>query len=58
MLNQGGTKNKRGSLRVPIGDTIHLDSPLPNGSTLNIRFLLGVQQTGTFKFFINVEALL
>jgi len=59
MLSQGGTRNKRGSLQLPIGNnTTHLDSPLPIGSTLNIRFLLGVQQTATFKFFINVEALL
>jgi len=59
MLSQGGTRNKRGSLPLPIGNnTTHLDSPLPNGSRLNIRFLLGVQQTATFKFFINVEAFL
>ncbi|MDT5270305.1 MAG: hypothetical protein QOH49_2491 [Acidobacteriota bacterium] len=37
--------------------TVTLATPLANGATLDIRFLLGIQQTGTFKFFINVEAL-
>jgi len=50
----------KGSISLPGGlpqGIIHLDAPLPNGSTLNIRFLLGIQQTGTFKFYFNVEAL-
>lgn len=37
--------------------TITLGAPLANGASVNVRFLLGIQQTGTFKFFINVEAL-
>jgi hypothetical protein len=37
--------------------TITLGTPLANGASVNLRFLLGIQQTGTFKFFINVEAL-
>jgi subtilisin-like proprotein convertase family protein len=37
--------------------TITLGTPLPNGASVNVRFLLGVQQTGTFKFFVNTEAL-
>ncbi len=37
--------------------TITLGTPLANGASINVRFLLGIQQTGTFKFFINVEAL-
>jgi len=37
--------------------TVTLATPLANGATLDLRFLLGIQQTGTFKFFINVEAL-
>jgi hypothetical protein len=37
--------------------TVTLATPLANGATLDVRFLLGIQQTGTFKFFINVEAL-
>jgi len=37
--------------------TITLANPLPWGLWINLRFLLGVQQTGNFRFFINVEAL-
>jgi hypothetical protein len=32
-------------------------TPLANGDSINIQWLLGVQQTGSFKFFIIVEAL-
>lgn len=37
--------------------TVTLATPLANGASLDLRFLLGIQQTGSFKFFINVEAL-
>jgi hypothetical protein len=37
--------------------TVTLGTPLANGASINLRFLLGIQQTGYFKFFINVEAL-
>ena len=37
--------------------TITLPTPLANGATIDVRFLLGIQQTGTFKFYVNVEAL-
>jgi predicted extracellular nuclease len=37
--------------------TVTLGSPLAPGATMNVQFLLGIQQTGTFRFFINVEAL-
>jgi hypothetical protein len=37
--------------------TVTLGTPLANGASINVRFLLGIQQTGTFKFFFNVEAL-
>jgi len=37
--------------------TVTLATPLANGATLDVRFLLGIQQTGSFKFFVNVEAL-
>jgi hypothetical protein len=37
--------------------TITLGTPLANGASVNVRFLLGIQQTGTYKFFIVVEAL-
>jgi hypothetical protein len=37
--------------------TVTLNTPLGPGASINIRFLLGVQQLGSFRFFINVEAL-
>ena len=37
--------------------TITLATPLANGASVDVRFLLGIQQTGSFKFFFNVEAL-
>lgn len=37
--------------------TITLATPLANGASLDVRFLLGIQQTGSFKFYLNVEAL-
>ena len=37
--------------------TITLETPLTDGASIDVRFLLGIQQTGLFKFFINVEAL-
>jgi hypothetical protein len=37
--------------------TVTLGTPLAPGASINLRFLMGIQQTGTFKFFINVETL-
>jgi hypothetical protein len=37
--------------------TITLPTPLAPGQSINLQFQLGVQQTGSFKFFFNVEAL-
>jgi hypothetical protein len=37
--------------------TVSLATPLANGATIDLRFLLGLQQTGTFKFYLNIEAL-
>jgi len=37
--------------------TITLAQPLAPGASINLQFLLGVQQTGSFKFFFNIEAL-
>ncbi len=38
-------------------DTVTLATPLASGDSINVHFLLGIQQTGSFKFYINVEAL-
>jgi len=37
--------------------TVTLATPVANGASIDVRFLLGIQQTGSFKFFFNVEAL-
>jgi hypothetical protein len=37
--------------------TITLGTPLPNGGTLDVRFLLGIQQTGLYKLGVLLEAL-
>ena len=37
--------------------TITLGTPLANGASINIRLLFGIQQTGSFKFYLNIEAL-
>ncbi|HEY5838171.1 MAG TPA: cadherin-like domain-containing protein, partial [Pyrinomonadaceae bacterium] len=37
--------------------TITTGTPLPNGQSILIHFKLGVQKTGTFRFYIIVEAL-
>ena len=36
--------------------TIALATPLAAGASINVQFQLGVQQTGTFRFFVIVEA--
>lgn len=37
--------------------TVNLSTPLAPGASTNVQFLLGVKQTGTFRFLIIVEAL-
>ncbi|MCA1564079.1 MAG: lamin tail domain-containing protein [Acidobacteria bacterium] len=37
--------------------TVTLANPLANGASVNLQFLLGVEQNGSFRFFVNVEAL-
>jgi CSLREA domain-containing protein len=37
--------------------TITLATPLTNGASINLQFLLGVQASGAYRFFVNVEAL-
>ena len=50
-LNGGGFNSSMSS------GTVTLATPLANGASLDLRFLLGIQQTGSFKFYLNVEAL-
>lgn len=37
--------------------TVTLGTPVANGASINLQFLLGVQQTGLFKIYMNIEAL-
>ena len=37
--------------------TVTLATPLSPGASIDLRFLLGLQQTGTFRFYVNIEAL-
>jgi hypothetical protein len=37
--------------------TITLATPLAHNQTISLQFLTGVQQTGTFRFFVVIEAL-
>jgi hypothetical protein len=37
--------------------TVTLATPLAPGASINMQLLLGVQSSGTFKFFVNVEGL-
>jgi hypothetical protein len=46
----GGGVNSTLSLTLPGGG-------LANGSSIDVNFLLGIQQTGTFRFLIIIEAL-
>ena len=36
---------------------ISLAAPLAPGASINLQFLLGVEQKGTFRIHVNVEAL-
>jgi len=36
---------------------VTLGTPLAAGASIQLQFLMGIQQTGTYKFFIIVEAL-
>jgi len=37
--------------------TITLATPLANGASIDLRFLLGIQQTGAYKIYLNIESL-
>jgi Carboxypeptidase regulatory-like domain/Lamin Tail Domain len=38
-------------------DTVTLATPLANGKSINVRWLLGVEQKGDFSFYVNIEML-
>lgn len=57
-LEQPPTQSNGGGFNSSLSaDTVTLATPLAPGDSINVHFLLGLQQTGSFKFFINVELL-
>jgi hypothetical protein len=57
-LEQPPTQSLGGALNSSLGaGTITVPTPLAPGQSINLQFRLGVQATGSFKFFFNVEAL-
>jgi hypothetical protein len=36
---------------------VALATPLANGESIDVRYLLGIQQTGQYKLYVNIEAL-
>ncbi len=49
--NGGGFNSSLGA------GTVTLGTPLPNGSSIDLRFLFGIQQTGNFRVALVVEGL-
>jgi hypothetical protein len=49
--NGGGFSSSLGA------GTVTLGTPLANGASINLQFLLGIQQVGNFRIYLNVEAL-
>ncbi len=37
--------------------TVSLPTPLANGNSINVQWMLGVRQAGTFRFFVLIEGL-
>ncbi|MBV9929162.1 MAG: DUF11 domain-containing protein [Acidobacteria bacterium] len=57
-LEQPPTQSNGGGFNSSLSSgTVTLATPLHDGESIDVHFLLGVKQTGNFKFFINVEAL-
>ncbi len=45
------------SLEIGGEPIVTVGTPIANGASINVQFVLGVQQSGNYRFFINVEAL-
>ena len=57
-LEQPPTQNNGGGFNSSLSsDTVTLSTPLAPGDSINVHFLLGVQQTGSFKIYFNIELL-
>ncbi|MCA1594579.1 MAG: hypothetical protein LC754_18520 [Acidobacteria bacterium] len=51
----GGALNSAAGRSLVAGTIIN--TPITNGQTVNVQFVLGVVTTGNFRFFVNIEAL-
>lgn len=57
-LEEPPTQSNGGGFNSSLSaSTITLLTPLLPGATYDFQFLLGIQQTGSFKFYVNIEAL-
>jgi len=57
-LEQPPNQNNGGGFNSSLSaDAVTLSTPLAPNESINVRFLLGVQQTGLFKFYVNIELL-
>ena len=57
-LEQPPTQDNGGGFNSSLSaDAVTLATPLAPGDSINLHFLLGVQQTGSFKFCVNIELL-
>jgi hypothetical protein len=54
-LEQPPTQPLGGGLNSTV--TIDLAEPLASGESMTVQLLVGVQQNGSYRFFVNVEAL-
>ena len=56
-FNGGWWAVSAGTFGPPLTTLVTLGTPLAPGASIDIRMLFGLQQTGSFKFYLNVEAL-
>jgi len=57
-LEQPPSQPNGGGFNTSLGEgVVTLGTPIANGASIDVRFLLGIQQTGNFKFYLNIEAL-
>jgi len=57
-LEQPPSQPNGGGLNSSLSaDTVTILTPLAPGDSVNVRFLLGIKQTGFFRFFVNIEIL-
>ncbi len=57
-LEQPPTQTSGGGLNSSLAAGIVTSgTPIANGASINVQFVLGVQQSGSYRFLVNVEAL-